>query len=274
MAERTINLTLKVWRQNGPDDPGHFDTFEQSGVSTDMSVLELLDVVNEDLIKAGKDPIAFDHDCREGICGMCGAMINGMAHGPQRATTFCQLHMRQFKDGDTLILEPFRSSAFPVLRDLAVDRSSLDRIIPAGGYITVRTGQAPDAHSILVPRRAADAAMDAASCIGCGACVAACPNASASLFMGAKVTQLARLPQGHPERKRRVVSMVHQMDAEGFGSCSKHYECEAVCPKEITVANITEMNWQCLRALLSSQEARGILERFEESKRPQAGTPQ
>ena len=209
----------------------------------------MLDIVNTDLEKQGIEPISFDHDCREGICGSCGAVVNGEAHGPQRATTLCQLHMRKFKDGDIIIIEPFRAKAFPLIKDLVIDRSAFDRIIQAGGYVSVRTGQAPDAHAVPIKKDNADRAMDAAACIGCGACVAACPNASASLFMSAKITQLCKLPQGHPERNRRVIAMVRQMDAEGFGSCSKHYECEAVCPKEVKVENITLMNREYLRAL-------------------------
>lgn len=247
---KTINISLRVWRQNGPDAPGRFETYQARDISTDMSFLEMLDVVNAGLERDSKEPIAFDHDCREGICGTCGAVVNGVAHGPQKATTLCQLHMRQFHNGDVITVEPFRANAFPVVRDLVVDRSAFDRIIQAGGYVSVRTGQAPEAHCIPVPKPDADAAMDAAACIGCGACVAACPNASASLFTAAKVTQLAKLPQGHPERKSRVRNMVHQMDVEGFGSCSKHYECEAACPKEIKVENITNMNREYVKALL------------------------
>ncbi len=254
MPGGTINLTVKVWRQAGPGAPGGFEIFDAKDISTDMSFLEMLDVLNNRLEKENKEPIAMDHDCREGICGTCGAVVNGVAHGPQRATTLCQLHMRQFKDGQTITVEPFRASGFPIVKDLVVDRSAFDRIIQAGGYISVRSGQAPDAHALPVPKRCADAAMDAASCIGCGACVAACPNASASLFTAAKVGQLARLPQGHPERKRRVLGMVRQMDAEGFGGCSKHYECEAVCPKEIMVSNITTMNREYVMALGCSED--------------------
>lgn len=239
---KSINLTLKVWRQKNAKSKGHFETYNVKQIDTDCSFLEMLDVVNEDLTKANKDPIAFDHDCREGICGMCGAVVNGQAHGPQRKTTLCQLHMRQFKDGDLIVLEPYRSRALPVIKDLAVDRSAFDRVIEAGGYVSVKTGQAPDAHSILVPKPDADAAMDAAQCIGCAACVAACPNASAMLFVSAKVSHLALLPQGQPERKARVKRMVAQMDKEGFGNCSNEYECEAACPKGISVANIARMN--------------------------------
>ncbi len=251
MAENTIDLTLKVWRQDGPNVEGRFETHHLKGISTDMSFLEMIDVLNEDLIRQNKEPIAFDHDCREGICGMCGAVINGSAHGPQRATTLCQLHMRQFHHGQTLVVEPFRARAFPVVRDLVVDRSAFDRIIQAGGFVSVSTGSAPEANAVPVSKTHAETAMDAASCIGCGACVAACPNAAASLFTGAKVTQLAKLPHGHPERKERVVKMLRQVQAEGFGSCSKHYECEAACPKEIKVSNIAVMNREYLLALIT-----------------------
>lgn len=253
MAGKLINITLRVWRQSGPDDPGKLETYKADGISTDMSFLEMLDVVNDGLEREDKEPIAFDHDCREGICGMCGSVINGVAHGPQSETTLCQLHMRKFKDGDTIIIEPFRANGFPLIKDLAVDRSALDRIIQAGGYITVKTGQAPDAHAIPIPKPAADIAMDAASCIGCGACVAACPNASASLFTAAKITQLCTLPQGNPERTTRVIKMVQQMDKEGFGSCSKYYECEAACPKAIKVENITTMNREYMKAMVSGK---------------------
>jgi len=249
MDGKTISLTLKVWRQPSADAPGKFQTIPAKDVSTDISFLEMLDIVNAGLEARGEEPVAFDHDCREGICGSCGAVVNGQAHGPQAATTLCQLHMRKFSDGDTIIIEPFRARAFPVIKDLVVDRGALDRIIQAGGYISVRTGAAPDAHAVPVKKDDAERAMDAAACIGCGACVAACPNASASLFTAAKITQLCKLPQGHPERNRRVVAMVRQMDAEGFGSCSKHYECQAACPKEVKVENITLMNREYLRAL-------------------------
>jgi len=245
---KTINLTLKVWRQKNGKTKGNFETYVAKDVDKDCSFLEMLDVVNEDLNRSGKDPIAFDHDCREGICGMCGAVVNGQAHGPQRKTTLCQLHMRQFSDGDTIVIEPYRSRAFPVIKDLAVDRSSFDRIIQAGGYVSVKTGQAPDANSILIPKTDADLSMDAAQCIGCGACVAACPNASAMLFVSAKVSHLALLPQGQPERKARVKKMVAQMDKEGFGNCSNEYECEAACPKGISISNIARMNRDYIRA--------------------------
>ena len=251
MAAETINVTLKVWRQADKEARGAFASYTAKDIPTDASFLEMLDIVNTGLEGEDKEPIAFDHDCREGICGMCGAVVNGVAHGPQSATTLCQLHMRKFRDGETIVIEPWRSAAFPVIKDLAVDRSAFDRIIQAGGFISVKTGQAPDAHSVAVPKVKADAAMDAASCIGCGACVAACPNASASLFTAAKITQLAKLPQGDPERRSRVVAMVDQMDREGFGSCSKHYECEAACPKEIKVENITIMNREYMRALVT-----------------------
>jgi len=250
VAERTINLTVRVWRQEGPQRPGRLETYEARDIPTDASFLEMLDLINQDLVRQDKDPIAFDHDCREGICGSCGAMVNGMAHGPQAATSLCQLHMRQFSDGDTVTIEPWRANAFPLIKDLVVDRGAFDRIIQAGGYVTVRTGQAPEAHAELVNKADADDAFDSATCIGCGACVAACPNASASLFTAAKISQLARLPQGQPERRERVLAMVRQMDEEGFGACSKHYQCEAACPKEIRVTNITDMNREYHKALV------------------------
>jgi len=237
-----MNLTLKVWRQKGPEDPGRFVTYEARDVNEHMSFLEMLDVVNEDLIMRGEDPIAFDSDCREGICGTCGFMIDGIAHGPRSATTVCQLHMRFFKDGDTLVLEPWRAAAFPVVKDLCVDRTAFDRIVQAGGYISANVGSAPEANGLPVPKANADSAMDAATCIGCGACVAACPNASAMLFTGAKVTHLGLLPQGQPERFRRVRGMVAQHDAEGFGHCTNHAECQAVCPKGIKIDTISFLN--------------------------------
>jgi succinate dehydrogenase / fumarate reductase iron-sulfur subunit len=239
---KTINLTLKVWRQKNKKSKGRFETYAVPNIDTDMSFLEMLDVVNERLTKEGKEPIAFDHDCREGICGMCGAVVNGQPHGPQRATTLCQLHMRHFKDGETITLEPWRSVGFPVMSDLMVDRSSFDRIIASGGYISVKTGSAPEANTIPVKKEHSDLAMDAAQCISCGACVAACPNASAMLFTAAKISHLGLLPQGQVENRERVLNMVKQMDAEGFGNCSNEYECEAACPKEISVANIARMN--------------------------------
>ncbi|MCC6794854.1 MAG: succinate dehydrogenase/fumarate reductase iron-sulfur subunit [Candidatus Hydrogenedentes bacterium] len=249
---RKINLTLKVWRQKNASSSGRFETYEAKGIDTDASFLEMLDVVNEQLEKRGVEPIAFDHDCREGICGMCGAVVNGMAHGPEKETTLCQLHMRKFKDGDTITIEPWRANGFPIVRDLVCDRSAFDRIISAGGFIGVRTGQAPEAHSVPVGKDKADWAMDAAECIGCGACVAACPNASAMLFVSAKVTHLNVLPQGQPEKNKRVLGMVSQMDAEGFGNCSNHYECEAACPKGISVKNIAKMNRDYLAAAIKA----------------------
>jgi succinate dehydrogenase / fumarate reductase iron-sulfur subunit len=245
-----MNLTLQVWRQKNRRDAGRFVRYEAKEISPDMSFLEMLDVVNERLIGKGEEPIAFDHDCREGICGACGMMIGGVAHGPRQATTACQLHMRSFKDGDEISIEPWRASAFPVLRDLIVDRSALDRIIAAGGFVSVPTGSAPDGNAIPVRKENADLAMDAAACIGCGACVAACPNASAMLFTSAKVSHLGLLPQGQPEREIRVKKMVATMDAAGFGTCTNHGECEAVCPKQISVAFIARMNRDYLSATL------------------------
>lgn len=244
-----MNLVLNVWRQKSANAPGQFVRYEAKGISDHMSFLEMLDVVNEQLIERGEDPIAFDHDCREGICGACSLMINGQAHGPRQQTTTCQLHMRSFKDGDELTIEPWRAAAFPVLRDLIVDRSSFDRIIQAGGYISVRTGAPRDANEILVPKTDADESMDAAACIGCGACVAACPNASASLFTAAKLGHLGLLPQGQPERMARTRNMVSQMDREGFGHCTNHGECEHACPKGISVAFIARMNRDYLKAM-------------------------
>jgi succinate dehydrogenase / fumarate reductase, iron-sulfur subunit len=242
-----VRLTLRVWRQPDSRSPGRMVTYRADDVSPDMSFLEMLDVVNEGLILAGDDPVAFDHDCREGICGMCGMVINGIAHGPERATTVCQLHMRHFKDGDTVDIEPWRAAAFPVLKDLIVDRTALDRIVAAGGFISVNTGSAPDANTVPVAKEAADAAFDAAACISCGACVAACPNASAMLFTGAKVTHLGVLPQGQPERAERVRRMVAAHDAAGFGHCTNIGECHAVCPKEIDLSTITFLNHDLLR---------------------------
>jgi succinate dehydrogenase / fumarate reductase iron-sulfur subunit len=248
-----MNLTLHVWRQKDRADEGRFVTYEAKDISPDMSFLEMLDVVNEALIGRGEEPIAFDHDCREGICGMCGMMINGYAHGPRRGTTVCQLHMRSFRDGDTLVIEPWRASAFPVIKDLVVDRGALDRIVAAGGFITAPTGSAPDGNAIPVPKPMADRAMDAAACIGCGACIAACPNASAMLFTAAKVSHLGLLPQGQAERWPRVRQMVAQMDAEGFGTCTNHYECEAACPKEISVEFIARMNRDYIKATVTDR---------------------
>jgi len=249
---KTINLTLKVWRQQSAEIKGGFETYHAGNISTDMSFLEMLDVVNEQLTLDGREPIAFDHDCREGICGQCGSVVNGRPHGPEKGTTLCQLHMRHFKDGDTIAIEPFRAKAFKVLKDLVVDRSALDKVIQAGGYVSVNTGGTPDANAIPVPKDISDKAMDAAACIGCGACVAACPNASAMLFVGAKVSQLALLPQGRPEAARRVMYMVRTMDKLGFGNCSNERECEAECPKEISITNIARMNREFVKAGLFS----------------------
>jgi len=243
-----ISLQLKVWRQKGPEDKGRFETYTTDAIDVDMSFLEMLDVVNEDLLKKGIDPIAFDHDCREGICGACGAVVNGKAHGHKAATTLCQLHMRHFKNNETIVIEPWRARAFPVIRDLIVDRGAFDRIIEAGGYVSVKTGGVPDANAIPVNRSDAESAMDAASCIGCGACVAACPNASAMLFTAAKVSQFSRLPQGRIEAKERALNMVKQMDKEGFGNCSNEYECEAACPKNISVEHIARLNREYVSA--------------------------
>ena len=243
-----MHLKLKVWRQAGPNDSGRVVDYDAPDISPDMSFLEMLDVVNERLITAGQEPIAFDHDCREGICGSCSLMINGAAHGPMKGTATCQLHMRSFRDGDTIVVEPWRAKAFPVIRDLVVDRGALDRIIAAGGYITASTGGSQDANSILVAKTEADSAMDAAACIGCGACVAACPNASATLFTAAKISHLGHLPQGQPERYRRVLSMVEQMELEDFGGCTLYGECQEACPKEISIDTITRMNRDYLKA--------------------------
>jgi succinate dehydrogenase / fumarate reductase, iron-sulfur subunit len=254
MSGQGMNLTLKIWRQDGPDAPGAFRIYKLPNVSEHMSFLEMLDVLNEQLIEQGEEPVAFDHDCREGICGMCSLMINGQAHGPDRETTTCQLHMRQFRDGDEIVIEPWRASAFPILRDLVVDRTPFDRIMSKGGYVSVNTGNAPDGNAIPVPRQSQEVAMDAAACIGCGACVAACKNASAMLFVSAKVSQLAVLPQGKPERSRRVLNMVAQMDEEGFGSCTNTSECEAACPAGISVDNIARLNREYIRAVVCSTE--------------------
>jgi succinate dehydrogenase / fumarate reductase iron-sulfur subunit len=251
-----VNLTLHVWRQKNASVSGRMETYPAKDVSPDMSFLEMLDVVNEKLIVEGRPPIAFEHDCREGICGSCGFMINGVAHGPKRGTTVCQLHMRSFKDGDELYLEPWRAKAFPVLKDLMVNRAAFDRIIAAGGYVTSRTGSAPDGNAIPISKAKADRAMDAAACIGCGACVAACPNASAALFSGAKISHLALLPQGQAERDRRALRMIAQVSAEQFGNCTNIGECEAVCPKHIPLAVIAQMNADYLKANWKDRGAR------------------
>jgi len=246
----SINLTLKIWRQPNSDALGAFETYLLDGIHTDMSFLEMLDVLNEKLTKEGKEPVAFDHDCREGICGMCGAVVNGVAHGPEKEVTLCQLHKRHFQSGDVMVIEPFRSRAYPIKKDLLVDRSALDRIIQAGGYVSVNTGGTPDGNSIPIPSQQAELAMDAAACIGCGACVASCPNGAAMLFTSAKISQLALLPQGQVERKKRAMAMVAQMDEEGFGNCTNARECEAVCPKGISIRNIARMNKEFLKAVL------------------------
>ncbi len=246
-----MNLTLKIWRQESPEAKGRFEKYEVSGISSDSSFLEMMDLLNEELISKGDEPVAYDHDCREGICGMCSLYINGRPHGPDSAITTCQLHMRKFKDGDTITIEPWRAKPFPVMKDLIVDRSALDEIIQVGGYVSVNTGGVPDSNDILISRENAELAMDAASCIGCGACVAACKNASAMLFVSAKVSQFALLPQGKTEAKERVKEMVAKMDDLGFGNCTNTYACEVECPKEIKVTNIARMNRQFLGAKVS-----------------------
>jgi succinate dehydrogenase / fumarate reductase, iron-sulfur subunit len=254
MEHYTMNLTLKVWRQKNSKDKGRFETYQVQDISSEMSFLEMFDVLNERLINEGKDPVAFDHDCREGICGSCSMYINGRPHGPWKANTVCQLHMRAYKDGDTIVVEPWRANAFPVIKDLVVDRSAFDRIIQAGGFISVNTGNAVDANAIPIEKEKADTAFAAAACIGCGACVAACKNSSAMLFLSAKVSHLALLPQGDPERKTRVINMVAQMDKENFGSCTFTEACEAVCPKEISVANISRLNKEYMVAGLTEDK--------------------
>jgi succinate dehydrogenase / fumarate reductase iron-sulfur subunit len=249
-----MKLQLKIWRQTGPTATGRLVNYAADHVSPDMSFLEMLDVVNEGLIKKGEDAIAFDSDCREGICGMCSLVVNGVPHGPDRGTTVCQLHMRRFKDGDTITIEPWRARAFPVVKDLVVDRSSFDRLIAAGGYVAINCGGAPDGNAIPISKDTSELAMDSAACIGCGACVAACKNASAHLFMGAKISHMAALPQGQIERVKRVVTMINQADAEGFGACSNEGECEAVCPKEIPISNIARMTREYTRATLFSSK--------------------
>lgn len=254
MEHYNMNLTLKVWRQKNKSDKGGLETYQVKNISSEMSFLEMFDVLNEQLIETNKEPIAFDHDCREGICGMCSMYINGRPHGPWHGTTTCQLHMRAFKDGDTIVVEPWRAKAFPVIRDLVVDRTAFDRIIQAGGYISVNTGNAVDANAIPINKQDADKAFAAAACIGCGACVAACKNASAMLFVSAKVSQLALLPQGGPERQTRVLDMVSQMDKEGFGACTVTGACEAECPKEISLENIARLNREYAAASIASEE--------------------
>ncbi len=249
-----MQLTLKVWRQKSRDDKGNFVNYKLSNVDEHASFLEMFDVLNDGLIAEGQDPVAFDHDCREGICGSCSMVINGRPHGPLKATATCQLHMRHFKDGDTITVEPWRAKGFPVIKDLVTNRSALDRIIAAGGFVSVNTGQAPEANAIPVEKEKSDRSFEAAACIGCGACVAACKNSSAMLFVGAKVSHLALLPQGHPERSRRVLNMVAQMDAEGFGSCTNTNACEAECPKEISVMTIALLNREYMNASLTSSK--------------------
>jgi succinate dehydrogenase / fumarate reductase iron-sulfur subunit len=245
-----MNFKLKIWKQKNRNSEGKFVDYNIENISPDISFLEMLDILNEQLISKGEEPVAFEHDCREGICGCCGMMINGRAHGPLKGVTTCQLYMRNFKDGETIVIEPWRAKPFPVIKDLIVDRSAFDRIIQAGGFISVSTGQAPEANSIPIPKEKADLAFDAAACIGCGACVATCRNGSAMLFVAAKVSHLVLLPQGHPEREKRVVAMIKQMDEEGFGACTNTYACEAECPKNISVRNIARLNREYIKAIL------------------------
>jgi succinate dehydrogenase / fumarate reductase, iron-sulfur subunit len=254
-----MNLTLKIWRQKNRNEAGRLEEYKVHDISDEMSFLEMLDTLNEQLMKDGREGVAFDHDCREGICGMCSLVVNGMAHGPEKGTTVCQLHMRSFKDGDTIVIEPWRATAFPIMRDLVVDRTSMDEIIQAGGYVSVNTGNAQDANSLPIAKPKADLAMDAAACIGCGACIASCKNASAMLFVAAKVSHLNLLPQGQVEKEARVLNMVAKMDELGFGNCTNQYECEAACPKEIKVSHIARMNRQYLGAsFFSTQKSRGL----------------
>ncbi|MBW2429170.1 MAG: succinate dehydrogenase/fumarate reductase iron-sulfur subunit [Deltaproteobacteria bacterium] len=255
-APETINVTLKVWRQNGPEVGGRFETIAVNDVETHSSFLEMLDFLNEKLILEDKEPIEFDNDCREGICGTCGAVVNGIPHGHRKGETLCQIHMREFNDGDTIVVEPFRSRAFKVVKDLMVDRSALDKIIQAGGYISVDTGGAPDANALPIAQEKAEEAMDAAACVGCGACVASCPNASAMLFVSAKVSQLALLPQGRPEATRRVLAMLKEMDSGGFGNCTNHRVCENACPKEVSITHIARFNREFLKAALFAKTAK------------------
>jgi len=258
-----MNLTLRVWRQKDAQDKGHMETYQARNISPDMSFLEMLDVVNEELVQKGIEPVEFDSDCREGICGSCSLMINGVAHGPEKGTATCQLHMRHFKDGDTIYVEPWRSRAFPIIRDLVVDRSAFDRIVQAGGFISINTGGAPDANTLPVGKELAERAMDAAACISCGACVASCKNGSAILFVAAKISHLSFLPQGDPERRRRAEAMVARMDAEGFGNCTNQYECEAVCPKEISVGFIAKLNREYLSSVIVGHPTEGATEGSE-----------
>lgn len=253
-AHHGMKLTLRIWRQAGPNAKGEFRDYHLTDISPDISFLEMLDLLNEQLISRNEEPVAFDHDCREGICGTCGVMINGQAHGPDGATTTCQLHMRRFHNGDTIVIEPWRAKAFPVIRDLAVNRSAFDRIIQSGGFVSVNTGNAPDGNAVLVPRVEQEKAMDAAACIGCGACVASCKNASAMLFVSAKVSHMANLPQGRAERSKRVLNMIATMDKEGFGACTNTGECEAACPAKINLGNIAHLNREYARAIFCSRE--------------------
>jgi succinate dehydrogenase / fumarate reductase iron-sulfur subunit len=254
MSNKTMKLKLKIWRQKSANEKGKLVDYDLDGVSPDMSFLEMFDLLNDNLVQNGEESIAFDHDCREGICGMCSLMINGEAHGPKDLTTTCQLHMRSFNDGDTIVIEPFRAKAFPVLKDLMIDRSGFDKIIQAGGYVSVNTGMVPAANTILVNKKDSDLAMDAAACIGCGACVASCPNASGMLFLSAKVSQLALLPQGKPEAKKRVQNMLNTMDDLGFGNCTNHAECEAQCPKGVDISNIARMNREFIKASFTAHD--------------------